>query len=94
MQLIQLPEIKIDNSILLSLKVSKDEFINEMKLYTAINLYKKRKLSLGKAAQLLNVDRIDFINLLKQEKIPIFDYTNSEIDEIANDAKDLEKELK
>ena len=78
----------------MSLKVSKDEFINEMKLYTAINLYKKRKLSLGKAAQLLNVDRIDFINILKKEKIPIFDYTINEIDEIVSDAKELEKELK
>jgi len=94
MQLVRLPEIKIDGSILLSLKVSKDEFINEMKLYTAINLYKKRKLSLGKAAQLLNVDRIDFINILKKEKIPIFDYTINEIDEIVSDAKELEKELK
>ena len=43
MQTITLPQIEIDNSILLSLKASSD---------TAIALYQKRQLSLGKFAQI------------------------------------------
>jgi len=50
MQTITLPQIEIDTSILLSLKNSADELAYKMKLYTAIVLYQKRQLSLGKSA--------------------------------------------
>ncbi|SFV60748.1 hypothetical protein MNB_SV-6-1887 [hydrothermal vent metagenome] len=53
-----------------------------MKLYTAIALYQKRQLSLGKSAQFLGMDRLSFIALLKQDNIPIFDYSNREMSEI------------
>ena len=89
MQTVILPQIKIDNSILLSLKDSADELAYKMKLYTAIALYQKRKLSLGKSAQFLGMDRLGFIELLKREDIPIFDYSNQEMSEIFNDADDL-----
>jgi len=60
-----------------------------MKLYTAIALYQKRKLSLGKSAQFLGMDRLGFIELLKREDIPIFDYSNQEMSEILDDADEL-----
>ena len=89
MQTIILPQIEIDSSILLSLKNSADELAYKMKLYTAIALYQKRKLSLGKSAQFLGMDRLGFIELLKREDIPIFDYSNQEMSEILDDADEL-----
>ncbi len=74
MQTITLSQIEIDNSILLSLKNSADELAYKMKLYRAIVLYQKRQLSLGKSAQLLGMDRLGFIEVLKNEGIAIFDY--------------------
>ena len=89
-----LPKIEVDSSILVSLKNSADELANKMRLYTAIALYQKKQLSLGKAAQLAGVDRLEFINILQKEKVAIFDYDKNEIDEIFDDANKLMDILK
>lgn len=89
MQTVLLPQIEVDNSVLLSLKETPNELADQMKLYTAIALYQKGKLSLGKAAQFFGVDRLDFIDILKRENIVIFDYKDEEVDEIFDDAKEL-----
>lgn len=94
MQTITLPQIEIDNSILFSLKSSTDELAYKMKLYTAIALYQKRQLSLGKSAQLLGMDRLGFLELLKREDIPIFDYSDREMSEVFDDADSLVGRLK
>ena len=94
MQTITLPQIEIDNSILLSLKASSEELAYKMKLYTAIALYQKRQLSLGKSAQFLGMDRLSFIEELKRENIPIFDYSNKEMREVFDDAYGLVDLLK
>ncbi len=74
MQTIRLPRIEVDNSILLSLKSTAEELSSKMKFYTAVALYQKKRLSLGKAAQFAGMDRVDFIKALKDENLPIFDY--------------------
>jgi len=94
MQTITLPQIEIDNSILLSLKASSEELAYKMKLYTDIALYQKRQLSLGKSAQFLGMDRLSFIEELKRENIPIFDYSNKEMREVFDDADGLVDLLK
>lgn len=82
MQTITLPQIQIDNSILLSLKASSEKLVYKMKLYMAIALYQKRQLSLGKSAQFVDMDRLSFIELLKQDDIPIFDDADSLVDKL------------
>jgi len=94
MQTITLPTIEVDNSILLSLKSSAEELAYKMKFYTAVALYQKRKLSLGKSAEFLGMDRLDFIKALQGEDIPIFDYSQHEMDEIVDDARTLSEMLK
>lgn len=94
MQTIILPEIEIDNSILLSLKSSAEELSYKMKFYTAVAFYQKRKLSLGKAAAFVGMDRLDFIKALQDEGIAIFDYSDQEMREIMNEVESLSKILK
>ena len=94
MQTITLPQIEIDHSILLSLKNSADELAYKMKLYTAIVLYQKRQLSLGKSAQLVGMDRLSFINVLRDEGIAIFDYNDREMSEVFEGADKLGDMLK
>lgn len=89
MQTTTLPQMQIDNSILLSLKASGEELAYKMKLYTAIALYQKRQLSLGKSAQLLGMDRLDFIEVLRNDNIPIFDYSGREMSEVFDDSESL-----
>ncbi|MCH9740041.1 MAG: UPF0175 family protein [Epsilonproteobacteria bacterium] len=94
MQTIILPQIEIDNSILLSLKSSADELAYKMKFYTAVALYQKRKLSLGKSAEFVGMTRLEFIEALNKEDIPIFDYSQKEMNEVFDDAKSLSKMFK
>jgi predicted HTH domain antitoxin len=67
-----------------------------MKFYTAVALYQKQKLSLGKSAEFVGMDRLDFIKALQDEDIPVFDYSNQEMDEIVDDVQQLlsENEIK
>ena len=81
--------IPVDQNILLSLRKTKEEFEKEVRFIMALNLYKKGKISLGKAAELAGYNRIDFIHKLQLEGEIIFDYSKEEIDEIIKDAEKL-----
>jgi predicted HTH domain antitoxin len=96
MQTVTLPQIEIDNSILLLLNSSAEELAYKMKFYTAVALYQKQKLSLSKSAEFVGIDRLDFIKALQDEDIPVFDYSNQQMDEIIDDAQQLlsENEIK
>jgi predicted HTH domain antitoxin len=87
------PVMKIDffikENILLSLKQTKEEFRREALFMSALMLYRKRKLSLGKASELAGYTKIGFIERLQQEQEFIFDYTDDEIDEIFDDVDKL-----
>ncbi len=80
-------KIPVDESILLSLKEGKQKFVKELLFNNAMTLYRKKKLSLGKAAELAGLDRIDFIKKLKDEGEYIFDYDTEMIDELVKDSK-------
>ena len=80
--------IEVDESILLSLKESKEDFIYTMKLFTALHLYKKNRLSLGKAAEFVGIDKLKFMEILKDEG-SVFDYNDEEIEDIIKDANEL-----
>ena len=57
--------------------------------FAALVLYRKRKLSLGKAAELAGYNKIEFIEKLREEEEFIFDYTDEEINEICEDAEKI-----
>ncbi|MCK5719672.1 MAG: UPF0175 family protein [Thiomargarita sp.] len=80
---------QIKENILLSLKETKEDFLKKILFISALALYKDRKLSLGKAAELASYTKIEFIELLKKEQGFVFDYTKEEMDEIFEDAKKL-----
>jgi hypothetical protein len=46
------------------------------------NHYKKRMLSLGKAADLAGMSRFEFIDYLRFNDEPVFEYTDEELEEI------------
>ena len=56
----------------------------EMKRAMAVNLFRRRLLSIGKAAELAEMCLADFMSLLAENNIPITEYTVS----------DLQKDLK
>ena len=74
---------EVQEDILNVLNQNISEFTMQLRLYTALQLFRKHKLSFGKAAELAGISRDEF--LIELDK--------NEIDFIAYDPSDLEKEL-
>lgn len=72
----------VKENTLLSLKENKEDFTKEILFSSALTLYRKKKLSLGKAAELAGYNKIEFIEKLNQEKEYVFDFDADELDEI------------
>jgi predicted HTH domain antitoxin len=79
----------INDDILLSLKENAEEFTQNLRFLSALTLYRKNRLSLGKAAELAGYNKLDFIDKLRLEKEAIFDFNQTEMDEIFTDADKL-----
>jgi predicted HTH domain antitoxin len=82
--------IPIDNSILLSLKTTREEFARQMLFAGALALYRQSKLSLGKVAELAGYSRIAFIEELARRGEPIFDFSDDDVDELIAQADYVE----
>lgn len=75
---------EIPEEILYTLNESVPEFTLQMRLLTAMQLFKKHKLSLGKAAELAGMDKDQFTIELDRNEIPLIDYDPDELeDELA-----------
>ncbi|MGZ8946167.1 MAG: UPF0175 family protein [Methylococcaceae bacterium] len=79
----------VNDDILLSLKEDAEEFTQNLRFLSALTLYRKNRLSLGKAAELAGYNKLDFIDKLRLEKEAIFDFNETEIDQIFADVEKL-----
>jgi predicted HTH domain antitoxin len=86
-------KMKVPHEILISLHKSLDEVAEDIRIQAAVRYYKKRFLSLGKAADLAGMTRIQFIDYLRFSGEYVFDYNENELDEIKEDAVKLGKLL-
>ncbi len=76
--------LEYPEEILISLKEDEKYFLREVKLLASVKLYELNRLSLGNAAKLSGVDKVDFIKVLGEHKVSIFKLTKEEL------AKDIE----
>jgi predicted HTH domain antitoxin len=76
-------KLNIPQDILYSLNETKDGFTKKLKLYAAMELYRMQKLSMGKASELAEMDKIDFMFQLGKHDIPSINYDEDDFrDEI------------
>jgi len=80
-------EIEVPEELLINLKQSDEEFKKELKLIIAIDLYKKSKLSLGKAAEISGFSKLGFIDMLNFRGETVFNYSE---DEIARELRNIQ----
>lgn len=82
--------IKIDfpKDILLAINESENELQRRIKIILAIQLYKVEKLTIGKAAQLANLSRLDFEKELSGNNISISKLSK---EDVLEDLKKLEQ---
>jgi len=71
--------IEYPDDVLLSLKEDEEEFLTELKVLAAVKFYELKKLSLGKAAELAGLDKVDFIKLLGKYRVSIFSLSEEEL---------------
>ncbi|MDP2335864.1 MAG: UPF0175 family protein [Bacteroidota bacterium] len=64
--------ISYPESLAFSLKMENREFKNEMKKISLIKLYELGKISSGLASKLLDLSRIDFLDLLEKYNVSYF----------------------
>jgi predicted HTH domain antitoxin len=72
-------ELNIPQDILFTLNVNVSELSQEIKKILAIELYKTTKLSLGQSVKLANICKVDFIKLLGEKGVSIFNWDDEEI---------------
>ncbi|MBS9766774.1 MAG: UPF0175 family protein [Flavobacteriaceae bacterium] len=65
--------INYPESLAFSLKMNAVEFQNEMKVVSLVKLYELGKISSGFASKLLNISRLDFLEMLSKYNVSYFD---------------------
>ena len=66
--------IGVGIEILYTLNETKNDFVKKMKLYAAMELYKMQKLSMGKAAELAEMNKTAFMLELGEHGIAVINY--------------------
>ncbi len=66
--------LRVPEDILYTLNETKNDFIKKMKLFTAMELYRMQKLSMGKASELAEMNKTDFMFELGKHEIPVINY--------------------
>lgn len=71
--------IDLPNDILLALNETEKELAYRIKVTLAIQLYKSKKLTIGKASQLAGLSRYEFEKQLSKNKISISNLTKQDV---------------
>lgn len=71
---------EISESLLQALNQSRDEFISQIRLFAALQLFKNHKLSFGQAAELAGMSKERFLIELDNYNLDLIDYDPSELE--------------
>ncbi len=71
---------EISESLLQTLNADREEFTQQARLFTALQLFKRHKLSLGKAAELAGLSRERFMTALDEHEVALIDYDPAELE--------------
>ncbi|MFL6194381.1 MAG: UPF0175 family protein [Thermoanaerobaculia bacterium] len=72
--------IDLPESVLLSTGQSQEEFVKEAKFFVALKLFASGRISSGRAAEICEVPRIEFLLLAGREGVPVADLDAEELD--------------
>ncbi|GBE36145.1 hypothetical protein BMS3Bbin07_00285 [bacterium BMS3Bbin07] len=79
----------VPEDVLASLKVGVKGLELDMRRFLALQYFKKKRLSMGKAAKLAGMNRFDFMDFLVSEGVVLFDYDESAVGEELEGVKRL-----
>ena len=78
--------IDFPSDIFLALNETESEIKQQIKILMAVRLYKLEKLTIGKAAQIAGLSRLQFETILSENEVPI---SNLTIDDVISDIEKL-----
>lgn len=73
-------QVTLPQGLLLDSGVAPKEAGSALLRAFVLSLYRRDRISSGKAARFLGVNRLTFIRMLAEEDIPFLDYTVDELD--------------
>ncbi len=79
-------QIDLPSDVLLALNESEDDLKQRFLLFLAVQLYTQEKLTIGKAAQLAGLSRLQFETLLSDSNISI---SNLKLEDVLGDIEKL-----
>jgi predicted HTH domain antitoxin len=65
--------LEVPDDLLLTLREQPGEFAQELRVISAIHYLREKRLSLGQAALLAGMNRLDFLDLLSARGVVAFD---------------------
>jgi predicted HTH domain antitoxin len=79
-------QITYPESLASSMRMSSEDFKEEIKISALVKLFEIGKISSATAAKALGLTRIEFLDKLSKYKVSIFSYTNTNelLDDVAN----------
>lgn len=73
-------KVNIPSDLLPLLRVSQQELEQEVQHWVALELFRGRKISAGKAAEVAGVSLSDFMDITRQHNVAWVDYTDDELE--------------
>jgi predicted HTH domain antitoxin len=83
---LQTIHIDLPSDILLTINESEEELVKRIKMSLAVQLYSQGKVTIGKAAQIAEMSRLQFETYLSESGIPI---SSLSLEDIMADIKKL-----
>lgn len=74
-------QLDIPEEVLISLKQTPETISQELSILAAVKLFELGKLSSGRAAQLANVSRVEFLNLIGRYQVSPFALSPDELEQ-------------
>lgn len=78
--------IDLPESVLLTTGQSQEEFVQEAKFFVALKLFELGRVSSGRAAEIAEMPRVEFILLAGRAGVPVADLDAEELDREFSDA--------
>jgi predicted HTH domain antitoxin len=72
-------EVTMPKDLYAALGFSRARATEQLKEFSVLGLYQGRRISAGKAAEMLDMQKAEFIRLLARAGVPYFDYSAEEL---------------
>ena len=87
-------QVNLPSDLLSLLRISQQDLQQEIQHWVALELFRIRKISAGKAAQIAGMSLYEFMNLTRRHDVAWIDYTDDELESELHEAETLGKTIR